>query len=116
MLQEQHETDQLANLASADSNLVPQLAILGLDLDDKIRSLIPDLRNPLGVVVVARAADIMGPDTGLATGDIIHAVHRTPVESLDSLRAALRTIKSGDPVALQIERQGHLLYLSFEME
>jgi hypothetical protein len=32
VLQEQHETDQLANLASADSNLVLQLAILGLDL------------------------------------------------------------------------------------
>jgi serine protease Do len=116
VLQEKHETDQLANLASAESNLVPVLAILGLDLDDKIRPLIPDLRNPLGVVVVARAADIMGPDTGLATGDIVHAVNRAPVDSLDSLRAALKTIKSGDPVALQIERQGHLLYLSFEME
>jgi len=33
-----------------------------------------------------------------------------------SLGCVLRGIKAGDPVALQIEREGKLAYLSFDME
>jgi hypothetical protein len=35
---------------------------------------------------------------------------------MDALRAAVRDLKTGDPVVLQVERDGGLLYLSFEME
>jgi len=35
---------------------------------------------------------------------------------LSSLRAALREIKSHDPVVLQVERGGGLQWLAFEME
>ena len=35
---------------------------------------------------------------------------------METLRQALRTIQVGDPVAIQVERQGKLLFLSFAME
>ena len=35
---------------------------------------------------------------------------------MDDLRAAFNQLKPGDPVAMQIERNGRLSYLAFEME
>jgi S1-C subfamily serine protease len=36
--------------------------------------------------------------------------------SLDALTAGIKQLKPGDPVVLQIERDGRLQYLAFEME
>jgi hypothetical protein len=35
---------------------------------------------------------------------------------MDALRAATQSLKTGDPVVLQVERSDGLTYLSFEME
>ena len=50
------------------------------------------------------------------TGDVIHSVNQTPIDSLTSLRAALRQIKPHDSVVLQVERGGGFDWLAFEME
>jgi serine protease Do len=55
-------------------------------------------------------------DTGLQTGDIIHRLNTTPIDSMDTLRTALASLKTGDPVVLQVERDGGLMYVSFEIE
>jgi S1-C subfamily serine protease len=55
-------------------------------------------------------------DTGLQPGDVILAILHTPLHSVSQLQATLNTFKSGDPVVLQIERDGKLQYLAFEME
>jgi S1-C subfamily serine protease len=36
--------------------------------------------------------------------------------SLETLNAGIKQLKPGDPVVLQIERDGQLQYLAFEME
>ena len=108
--------DALPDLANPRDNLVSRLGILGLDLDDKLRSMLGTLRNPSGVVVVARVADFMSSATGLETGDVIHSINQIPIDSLSSLRTALKQIKRRDPVVLQVERGGGLQWLAFEME
>lgn len=108
--------DALSELASSRDNLVPRLGILALNLNDDLRAMLGTLRNPAGVVVVARVADFLSSSTGLETGDVIHSVNQTPIDSLNSLRAALRQIKSHDPVVLQVERGGGFQWLAFEME
>jgi hypothetical protein len=35
---------------------------------------------------------------------------------MEELRAAVQSLKTGDPVVLQVERSDGLSYLSFEME
>jgi len=55
-------------------------------------------------------------ETGLQSGDIIHALNRIDIISLDGLRQALDKLKTGDSVVMQIERQGRLMYLAFDME
>jgi serine protease Do len=108
--------DALSELASSENNLVPQLGILALDLNDDLRSMLGTLRNPSGVVVVARVADFMSSATGLQTGDVIHSVNRTPTDSLSALREALKQIKPRDAVVLQVERGGGLQWLAFDLE
>jgi S1-C subfamily serine protease len=66
--------------------------------------------------VIARAANLIGPDTGLKTGDVIHSVNTVPIESVDALRTTLRAIKPNGAVVLQVERDGGLEWVSFELE
>ena len=51
---------------------------------------------------------------GLEPGDILHALNRTPLDSLETLRRVLSDLKSGDPVVLSIERGGQLNYTAFD--
>ncbi len=108
--------DALPDLANTRENLVSRLGILALTLDDKLRSIVGDLRIPTGVIVVGRVANFLSATTGLETGDVIHSLNGKPVDSLNSLRDALRAIKPHDAVVLQVERGGGLRWLPFEME
>ena len=116
VLEMKDPTDALTNLVDSRENLVSRLGILALSLNDELRSMVGTLRNPSGVVVVARVADFMSSETGLETGDIIHSLNQAPIDSLSSLRAALTQIKPHDPVVLQVERGGGLQWLAFDME
>jgi serine protease Do len=108
--------DALPDLVNSRDNLIPQLGILGLDLDDQLRSMLGTLRKPSGVVVVARVADFLSSASGLETGDVIHSVNQVSIDSLSSLRAALAQIKPHDAVVLQLERRGGLQWIAFDME
>jgi serine protease Do len=109
-------TDQLSELATSDTGLVRRLGFVGANIDAKIRSIMPHLRSSAGVVVSARIQDATSAETGLRAGDVIRTLNQTPIESLDTLKKAVHRLKPGDPVALQVERDGKLSYLSFEME
>ena len=98
------------------SKLVPRLGILAVNLNEQLRSVVGSLRVPSGVVVIARAANLIGPETGLKTGDIIHTVNTTSIDSLDSLRTVMRGLNRSAPIVLQVERDGQLQWLAFEME
>lgn len=111
------QMDQLLDAANPENSLISRLGILGIDLTPDLRGRLGEsLRVPSGVIVVGRAADLILPDTGLQAGDLIHRMNTTSIDSMDTLRAAVRELKTGDPVVLQVERDGGLMYLSFEME
>ena len=115
-IEHRDQMDQLFDAADTEKSLVPRLGILAIDITPDLRSQIGTLRIPSGVVVLGRAADLILPDTGLQTGDVIHVLNTTPITSMDALRAAVLSLKTGDPVVLQVERSDGLTYLSFEME
>jgi serine protease Do len=110
------QIDQLLDAVNPENSLVSRLGILGVDLTPELRGQLGSLRLPSGVIVVGRAADLILPDTGLQAGDLIHQLNTTSIDSMETLRAAVRDLKTGDPVVLQVERDGGLMYLSFEME
>ena len=110
------QMDQLLDAVNPENSLIPRLGVLAVDLTSDLSSRLGSLRISSGVVVVGRAADLILPDTGLEAGDIIHRVNTASIDSTDALRTALNGMKSGDPVALQVERDGGLMYVSFEIE
>ncbi|HEY6763984.1 MAG TPA: trypsin-like peptidase domain-containing protein [Candidatus Sulfotelmatobacter sp.] len=110
------QIDQLLDAANPEKSLVPRLGVLAVDLSEDLRGAIGSLRISSGVLVIGRAADLIMPETGLQAGDIIHQLNSTPIDSLETLRASVAQLKTADPVVLQLEREGGLLYVSFEME
>jgi len=109
--------DELLDTVNPENSLIPRLGVLAIDLTSDLRSKLGSLlRIPSGVVVLGRAADLILPDTGLQAGDIIHQLNTTPIDSVEQLRTAVESLKTGDAVVLQVERDGGLLYVSFEME
>jgi serine protease Do len=108
--------DKLMDNVDPNKSLVPGLGILAIDLSDELRSAIGEMRIENGIVVIARAANLIGPDTGLKSGDVIHTVNKTPIDSVDTLRSVIQQIKPNSPVVLQIERNGGLQWLAFETE
>jgi S1-C subfamily serine protease len=98
-------------------NLVGRLGILAVNLDPEIAQMLPVSRVRSGVVVVSTVAGaIEARDGGLAAGDVIFAVNRTAVDGLSDLRSTMDSFKTGDPVVLQLERSGELMYLAFTVE
>lgn len=106
----------LADIPGLDKSLVRRLNIFVTDLDGKVRPLLRGTRSDSGVVVVAQTSGSNALDTGLETGDIIRAVDRTALQTTAQFKTLVRNLKSGDPVVLQVERNGKLQYLAFEME
>jgi serine protease Do len=110
-----HEMDQVSALADPQKNLVPQLGILGVEIDKKIASMIENLRDPYGIIVAARAAGSAG-EIPLTTGDVIRTLNGEPMTTLDRLRTALKALPSGAPIVLQIQREGKLQFVTFPLE
>ena len=108
--------DQLAGRVDPVKSHIGRLAILGLDFSEDLRSVLPMVRNTSGVLVIGRAPGFNSANTGLQTGDLIHSLNRTPVDSIEQLKSAVAKLKAGDAAVLQIERLGQFQYLSFEME
>jgi serine protease Do len=108
--------DELIDTVNPDNSLIPRLGVLAIDLTADLSSRLGALRIPSGVVVIGRAADLILPDIGLQAGDVIHQLNTASIDSVDTLRTAVAALKTGDPVVLQVERDGGLMYVSFEME
>jgi serine protease Do len=115
-IEQRDPMDQLFDAADPEKSLISRLGILATDITGDLRNQIGTLRIASGVIVLGRAADLITPDTGLQTGDVIHSLNNTPITSMEELRAAVQSLKTGDPVVLQVERSDGLSYLSFEME
>jgi S1-C subfamily serine protease len=115
VIQAPHEMDQIASLADPEKNLVRPLGIIGVEIDAKIAAHIDDLRDPFGIIVVARSTEA-GGDIPLTVADVIRTLNGQPMTTLDRLRSALNALQPGAPVVLQIQRDQRLLYLAFSLD
>jgi serine protease Do len=111
----QGDPTRFADLVTPDRHLVQRLGVLGLDLTASLAGALGGVRGIGGVLVAARALNT-GAEYGLAVADVILAVNGTPVRNLAELRSIIGRLPDNAPVALQIQREGQLLFLSFEIE
>jgi serine protease Do len=90
---------------------------VGVPITKEIAQLLPETRKQYGIIVAARTGDAeYSGQGGLKLGDVIYSVNTTPVSSLDALRSAVNGLKPADPLVLQIERDGSLMYLTLSEE
>jgi serine protease Do len=108
---------RFVDLVKPEQNRVSKLGIIGVAITQEIAKLLPDTRKSYGVIVAARTSEAeYSGQGGLKLGDVIYSVNATPVSTLDSLRQAVDGLKTADPLVLQIERDGKLMYLTLSEE
>jgi serine protease Do len=115
-IEEKSDLDAIADRnADPQANLVPELGVMGLEIDANLAAQAKGLRDLWGVIVLARTAGAAG-DVPLQPRDIIRSLNNQPTVSLRGLRDMLKGLKPGSPVTLQIQRDGRLMYLSFTLD
>ena len=114
-VEERSEFDSVAAMADPQKSLVPELGILGVEIDRRIAAAATGLRDPQGIIVVARTAGATS-DVPILPRDVIRSLNNRPTATLQALRDAVHAVKPGTPATLQIQREGRLMYLSFTLE
>ena len=100
------------DLVKPEANQVPKLGIIGVAINKELGAALPETRKPYGIIVAARSGESeYSGQGGLKLGDVIYSVNNVPMATLEALRKALDALKTVDPLVLQIERDGKLLYL-----
>jgi serine protease Do len=110
-----NQSGEFAELASREENLISELGIFAVDLTQRLRDEIISVRRDQGVLVAARSADSLILDDNFRAGDVIYAVNREPTPTVARLREVLSKFNSGESVAVQVERDGRLRFIAFEM-
>jgi serine protease Do len=110
------DPNRILDMVDPKKNLVPELDILAVDLTESYLRAIEPPRMQGGVLVAGMTADAAPPADRFQPGDIIYAVNGKDVNSLADLRAAVAGMKDGDPCVVQLERQGMLMFVSFEID
>ena len=95
IIERQAYQEMLTTMVTPDRNLVPQLGILGIDLNPQLQNMLGETRYPNGIVVAARSKSGQMWEQSLQPGDIIYSVNGSKVESLEQLRSTVSSIKLG---------------------
>jgi len=107
---------RIIDLIKSDRSLVAPLGVLVVAVDGGLAPVLPWLRQANGVLVVARSADASSVVSGLEPGDVILAVNRNPVGTIDSLNKELSRVSSGAALVLQVNRMGSYRYVAMPPE
>jgi serine protease Do len=110
-----NELDDISGTADAEKNLIQPLGILGVEIDRRVAAMAKGLRDPIGIIVAARAAGAT-TEVPLAVGDVIRRLNGKEMTTLEGLRSTLRALAPGAPITLQIQRDGRLMYVSFTLD
>jgi serine protease Do len=113
-VQHYDQESQLSSLATP-ANRIPRLGIFATNLERNFQYIVGNARSASGVVVVAQTSGPNAQTAKLQAGDIIRSLNAKSMDSVEQLKTAVSELSSGDPVVLQIERDGAFQYLDFEM-
>jgi S1-C subfamily serine protease len=114
-LEQMSQFDAITSMANPATNLVSELGIIGVEIDASVLGVASGLRDPYGIIVAARAAGAR-TEVGVQPSDVIRSVNNVKMTSLAQLRSAIRQLKPGTAVTMQVQRDGRLIYVSFTLE
>jgi serine protease Do len=107
--------DNLSDLINPKTDLIPPLGIFVIDLDRPLADAMA-IRAPSGVIVAGLLSGEPATLTDLTVGDVVTTINGKTVKNKQELLQDLNAFKTGDAVALEVERRGVTQYLAFEME
>ena len=110
------DPQRFADMVDPEKNVIPQLGILVVELDEKMKELLPGLRHSYGLVIAAESSDSPYSGESLKVGDVIYEVNHVPAVTIRTVTSTLAALKSGDPAVIQVERDGRLMYVTLELE
>lgn len=116
VIDSEDDPQRFADMVNPQDNLVPRLGILAIGIDQKLAEMLPDLRHNFGIVVAAGSTIDVSSGTGLRPGDVIYSVNGLPVTTVAALKKKLDEYQAGQPVVMQIERSGTLMFVTLELE
>ena len=116
VMERPNDLERFIEMSNSEQSLVPRIGIRGVDVTAQIAQLLPSPRKLDGVLVTALSSNTASWDSGPLPGDIIHEINHREVINLSSLRSALVELKPGDPVVIQVQRQGQLMYVAFQID
>ena len=108
--------DSLADLINPQTGLISSLGVFVVDLNQQVAEMLPDLRSQSGVIVAGKVGFEPPVDADLNVGDVIRSCNGRNLDHVAGLRHELEALKPGDPVVLEVERQGVMQFVAFEME
>ena len=114
-VEQRSDFDSVAAQADPEKNLIPELGILGIEIDPRIAAAATGLRDANGVIVAARAAGATS-EVPLLPRDVIRSLNNRPIASLQDLREAIKRSTRGAAMTLQIQREERLMYVTFLFE
>jgi serine protease Do len=109
------DPNRFMDMVRKNSNLVPRLGILAIDINEPVLKMIPELRKPAGVLVAARVAGLPEMDEGLEPGDLIISFNGKGVANVDALRESIGNLQPGGPLVLQIQRDDQLKLIVLDL-
>ncbi|HYR89257.1 MAG TPA: trypsin-like peptidase domain-containing protein [Terriglobia bacterium] len=109
-----NDPQRFADMVKPVDDVVPKLGILGLELDDTVRGMLPPLRFENGILVAAFAGSSSYFGDELQQGDVIYSINGKRVASISALLGEISRLKPDDAIVLQVERAGLLRFLVLE--
>jgi len=109
-------SQSFVNMVDLENHLIPNLGILGLELNDELLSLLPPVRTKNGVLVAALVGKVSSWEGDLRTGDIIISVNNVPMYDFESLKKYTDEIATGHICVVHVERAGKYKYVTLEID
>lgn len=109
-------SQSFVNMVDLENHLIPNLGILGLELNDELLRLLPPVRTKNGVLIAALVGEVNSWEGDLRTGDIIVSVNNIPMYNFESLKKYTDEMASGHICVVRVERAGQYKYVTLEID
>ena len=105
----------LSDLINPSSDLIVQLGVFCIDLNGQLSDAL-STRSKKGILIAGLLSGEPATLADLQQGDVIRTLNGKPVRDTEHFRQALAALPKNSSVVLEIERDGIIQYVAFEIE
>jgi S1-C subfamily serine protease len=107
--------ESLSDLINPSTDLVAQLGIFCIDLNGQLSAALAT-RSKTGILIASLLSGEPATSADLEQGDVIRMLNGKPITDTIHFRHDLAVLPKNSPAVLEIERNGTIQYVAFEIE